>query len=310
MRIAAIQNKMVLPADAPVQAQKQAIMERIVELIEGAVSLKANVVCLQEIWNSPFFLCTREKYPWLEFAEPVEGESTQLLKQLSRQHNLVIISPILELDSVSEVYHNSALVIERGEVVGKQHKNHIPRVGDFNESTYYMEGQTGFRVFETAFGKIGVNICYGRHHPLCWMAYALNGAEVIVNPSATVHGTSESLWSIEARNAAIANHVFTVGINRVGTERYPNPFTSGDGKAAKHEFGHFYGSSYLAAPDGSRTPGLSRVRDGVLVSEIDLNMCRQVKSHWGFAMTARFDTYADLLAKFVRPGFEPNVIKK
>lgn len=80
-----------------------------------------------------------------------------------------------------------------------------------------MEGNTGHKVFQTQFGKIAVNICYGRHHPLNWFMYSMNGAEIIFNPSATVGGLSEPMWSIEARNAAIANHCFTCGINRVGT---------------------------------------------------------------------------------------------
>jgi predicted amidohydrolase len=115
-----------------------------------------------------------------------------------------------------------------GNYIGKSRKNHIPRVGDFNESTYYMESDMGHPVFETAFGKIGINICYGRHHPLNWMvsifttsppcvhlqsydrlideqAYGLNGAEIVFNPSATVGALSEPMWAIEARNAAIAN---------------------------------------------------------------------------------------------------------
>jgi beta-ureidopropionase len=95
-----------------------------------------------------------------------------------------------------------------------------------------MEGNTGHPVFETAFGRIGVNICYGRHHPLNWMAFALNGAEIVFNPSATVGELSEPLWAIEARNAAIANSYFVGAINRVGTEHFPNDFTSGDGKPA------------------------------------------------------------------------------
>ncbi len=103
--------------------------------------------------------------------------------------------------------------------------------------------------------------------------FGLNGAEIVANPSATVGALSEPLWPIEARNAAIANHYFAVAINRVGTEKYANKFTSGDGGPPKNEFGHFYGSSYVAAPDGSRTPGLSRDRDGLLVTEVDLNMC-------------------------------------
>ena len=111
-------------------------------------------------------------------------------------------------------------------------QNHIPRVGDFNESTYYMEGNTGHPVFDTVYGKIAINICYGRHHPLNWQAFGLNGAEIVFNPSATVGALSEPLWGIEARNAAIANSFYTAGINRVGTEVFPNDFTSGDGAAA------------------------------------------------------------------------------
>lgn len=95
-----------------------------------------------------------------------------------------------------------------------------------------MEGNTGHPVFETVFGKIAVNICYGRHHPLNWMAFGLNGAEIVFNPSATVGTLSEPMWGIEARNAAIANSYFVGAINRVGTEVFPNEFTSGDGKPA------------------------------------------------------------------------------
>ena len=105
-----------------------------------------------------------------------------------------------------------------------------------------------------------------------------------------------------------ANNYFTLGINRIGTESFPNAFTSGDGKPAHHDFGHFYGSSYVTAPDGSRTPGLSRTRDGVLISEIDLNHCRQVRDKWGFQMTQRLQMYADALTAAARHDFRPQVI--
>jgi beta-ureidopropionase len=187
---------------------------------------------------------------------------------------MVIVSSILERDEIKGTIHNTAVVTNNnGHIMGRHHKVHIPRVGDFNESTYYMEGNTGHAVFETAFGKIGINICYGRHHPLAWFMYKVNGAEIVINPSATVGGLSEPMWGIEARCAAIANHYYVVGINRIGTEAFENAFTSGDGKPAKKEFGMFYGSSYVAAPDASRTPGLSRTKDGLLVTEIDLNLC-------------------------------------
>lgn len=183
-------------------------------------------------------------------------------------------------------------------------------MGDFNESTYYMESNLGHRIFQTQWGKIAINICYGRHHPQSWMMYGINGAEIVFNPSATVGNLSEHLWPIEARNAAIANSYFTCAINRVGTETFPHEFTSGDKKPAHKNFGHFYGSSYIAAPDGSRTPGLSRNKDGLLVVEMDLNMCRQVKDTWGFRMTQRLELYASSLAEAIKEDYSPPVFKE
>ncbi|CAB3368962.1 Hypothetical predicted protein [Cloeon dipterum] len=259
----------------------------------------------------PFAFCTREKQPWCEFAEDAEtGPTTQFVQKLARQFGMVILSPILERDGVhgDTLWNTTVVVGTSGNVIGKTRKNHIPRVGDFNESTYYMEGNTGHKVFNTKFGKIAINICYGRHHPQNWLMYGINGAEMVFNPSATIGGLSEPLWPIEARNAAIANSYFTFAINRVGTEIFPNEFTSADGKPAHRDFGHFYGSSYAAAPDGSRTPGLSRTNDGLLVTEIDLNLCRQAKDNWGFRMTQRLDLYAESLTKAIKPDYKPDVV--
>ena len=280
-------------------------------MIDAAGSMGVNVLCLQEAWTMPFAFCTREKQPWLEFAENVDGPSTQILARLAKKHNMVIVSPILERDDVhGGTIHNTAVVIgNRGNIIGSHRKNHIPRVGDFNESTYYMEGENGHPVFETEFGKVAINICYGRHHPLNWLMFGINGAEIVFNPSATVGALSEPLWPIEARCAAIANNYFTASINRIGTETFPNAFTSGNGGPAHHDFGHFYGSSYITAPNGARTPGLSRIKDGVLISEIDLNHCRQVKDVWGFQMTQRLEEYAVALTKAARPDFQQQIIK-
>ena len=310
VRVGVIQTQIVEPTDAPVEQQFQALCDRTEKLIHAAGAMGCNVLGLQEAWTMPFAFCTREKHPWLEFAEPIDGPSTRFLAALARQYDMVIVSPILERDEVhGGTIHNTAVVIgNRGNIIGSHRKNHIPRVGDFNESTYYMEGDTGHPVFATQYGRIGINICYGRHHPLNWLMFGLNGAEIVFNPSATVGALSEPLWPIEARCASIANNYFTAGINRIGTESFPNAFTSGDGGEAHNEFGHFYGSSYVAAPDGGRTPGLSRTRDGVLVSEIDLNHCRQVRDKWGFQMTGRLGEYADALRAAASPGFRPQVI--
>ncbi|KAI5712752.1 hypothetical protein M8J75_010861 [Diaphorina citri] len=294
-----------------VPQERSATYDRVEKLINAAGESGVNVLCLQEAWPMPFAFCTREKQPWCEFAESaIDGPSTKFLQNLCIKYNMVIVSPILERDDVTDIIWNTAVVINNhGRVMGKHRKNHIPRVGDFNESTYYFEGNTGHPVFETEFGRIAINICYGRHHPLNWLMFGLNGAEIVFNPSATITGLSEPLWGIEARNAAIANGYFTCAINRVGSETFPNQFTSGDGKPAHTDFGHFYGSSYITAPNGTRTPGLSRVRDGLLVAELDLNLNRQVKDVWGFQMTQRLPMYAESLTQASQLSFEPQRIK-
>ncbi|XP_040272350.1 beta-ureidopropionase [Bufo bufo] len=313
VRVGLIQNKIQLPTTSPVAEQVNAIHRRIADIVEVAALCDVNIICFQEAWTMPFAFCTRERLPWTEFAESAEnGVTTKFCQELAKKYNMVIVSPILERDELhGETLWNTAVVISNtGAVLGKSRKNHIPRVGDFNESTYYMEGNTGHRVFQTAYGKIAVNICYGRHHPLNWLMYSMNGAEIIFNPSATVGELSESLWPIEARNAAIANHCFTCPINRVGNEHFENEFTSGDGKKAHNDFGYFYGSSYVAAPDGSRTPGLSRICDGLLIAEMDLNLCRQTNDKWNFKMTGRHEMYAAELTEAVRPDFQPNIIRE
>ena len=324
-RIGLIQNSIVLPTTAPYLEQYEAIEKKIRVMLDAAGAMGVNVACLQEAWTMPFAFCTREK-EWCEFAEDVyTGRSTKFISEMAKKHNMVIVSSILERDSSDTIWNTAVVVGNHGNVIGFHRKNHIPRVGDFNESTYYMEGKsislnsrqltkglvgnTGHPVFDTDFGKIAINICYGRHHPLNWQAFGINGAEIVFNPSATVGALSEPMWGIEARNAAIANTYFACGINRVGTETFPNEFTSGNGKPAHNDFGHFYGSSYVACPDASRTPGLSRVRDGLLVTEVDLNLIRQVKDKWAFRMTSRLDMYRDLFKKATKIGYKQQVVQ-
>lgn len=313
VKVAVIQNQIHQPTTAPVQKQIDALHKRIGHMIDAAGLADVNIICMQEAWTMPFAFCTRERLPWTEFAESAEdGKTTKFLSSYAKKHNMVIISPILERDEMNlDTIWNTAVVIDNhGQYMGKSRKNHIPRVGDFNESTYYMESEMGHPVFETEFGRIAINICYGRHHPLNWLMYKINGAEIVFNPSATVDSLSEILWPIEARNAAIANSYYTCAINRVGTETFPNEFTSGDGKPAHKSFGHFYGSSYITAPNGKRTPSLSRTKEGLLIVEIDLNLCRQTSDKFGFQMTSRLAMYADKLKTATSSDFKPQIIKQ
>lgn len=312
VKIGVIQNSIKEPTTAPVLEQIKALHERVGTILEAAGKANVNIVCLQEAWTMPFAFCTRERLPWVEFAESAEsGMTTKFLADYAERYNMVIVSPILERDEVNlDTVWNTAVVIDNhGKFMGKSRKNHIPRVGDFNESTYYMESEMGHPVFDTEFGRIAINICYGRHHPLNWLMYKVNGAEIVFNPSATVDSLSETMWPIEARNAAIANSYFTCAINRVGTEEFPNQFTSGDAKPAHTSFGHFYGSSYIAAPDGRRTPGLSRTQDGLLIADVDLNLCRQASDKFGFQMTSRLSMYAKELNEAMNPNFQPKIIR-
>lgn len=313
VRVGIFQHQTPMATNVPIEQMRATMHKMAHDAITTAFYGHANIFCFQETWNMPFAFCTREKQPWCEYAESAtDGPTIKYLQELAKQYNMVIISPILERDEMHcDTIWNTAVVIDNhGDILGKHRKNHIPRVGDFNESTYYYEGNTGHPVFETEFGRIAINICYGRHHPLNWLMFGINGAEIVFNPSATTDGLSEPLWGIEARNAAIANSYFTCAINRVGTEHFQNEFTSANGQPAHTDFGHFYGSSYIAAPNGSRTPGLSRVSNGLLIAEMDLNMCRQVKDVWGFQMTQRLDMYAKSLTDACAPDYERQIIRK
>lgn len=271
VRLALLQHAHPASPSAPFKDQLAAAHARLEAGVAVAAAAGARLMCLQELWHMPFFVCTREK-SWCEFAEDaVTGPSNMLVRTLARKHAMVIVSSILERDAVHvDTVWNTAVVIgPAGNIIGKHRKNHIPRVGAFAESSFYQEGNTGHPVFDIpSLGcRIGVNICYGRHHPLNWLGFALNGAEIVLNPCATSSGLSEPLWPVEARNAAIAFGFFAAGINRVGTEVFPRPFTVGDGQPPTTEFGHFYGSSYVAAPDGSRSDSAPRGADGVVVAD-------------------------------------------
>ena len=168
----------------------------------------------------PYVFSTQDRYPWVEFAESAQnGPTTVFLKELALKYGMVIVSPIFERDEIKDTFWMTAVVIsETGKVIGKVRKNHIPRTNNFNEAAYFGESTLGHPVFDTTFGKIGITICYERHHPQSWMMYGINGAELVFNPNAnTGDDASETSWFVEARSAAIANSYYTFAINRVGT---------------------------------------------------------------------------------------------
>ena len=257
---------------------RDAMLRAHLPLLEQAAERGARILCFQEVFTQPYF-CPSQDAKWYAAAEPVpDGHTTRLLQKHAAKRKMVIIAPIYE-EAAPGVYYNTAAVIDAdGAYLGKYRKTHIPQVAGFWEKFFFKPGNGGWPVFDTAYGKIGVYICYDRHFPEGWRALALRGAEIIFNPSATVAGLSEYLWKLEQPAAAAANGVYIAAINRVGSE-------------APWNIGEFYGQSYIVNPRGDIEAIAGRDRDELLVHDIDLNLVREVRNGWQFLRDRRPDTY-------------------
>jgi len=254
-----------------------------VPLIEQAGKQGVNVLCLQEVFNQPYF-CPSQDVKWYAAVEKIpDGPTVKLMQELAKKYSMVIVVPIYEED-MTGVYYNTAAVIDAdGKYLGKYRKTHIPQVAGFYEKFFFKPGNSGWPVFQTAYCKLGVYICYDRHFPEGWRALALNGAEYIVNPSATVAGLSQYLWELEQPASAAANGCYIGAINRVGTE-------------APWNIGRFYGSSYFVNPRGKIIAKASEDKDELLVADMDWDMVREVRNLWQFFRDRRPETYGPLTA--------------
>ncbi|MNR95556.1 N-carbamoyl-D-amino acid hydrolase [compost metagenome] len=283
VRCGLIQASNPVETQKPVADIKKAMIDKHVKLIEQAAAKGVQMLCLQEIFYGPYF-CAEQTMKWYESAEPVPGGPTILLMQeLAKKHRMVIVVPVYEED-LAGVYYNTAAVIDAdGKYLGKYRKNHIPHCAPgFWEKFYFKPGNLGYPTFKTAYGTIGVYICYDRHFPEGARLLAMNGAEIIFNPSATVAGLSEYLWKLEQPAHAVANQVFVGAINRVGTEKPWN-------------IGEFYGQSYFVNPKGEFLAVASRDKDEVVVADLDLDMIRDVRNTWQFIRDRRPETYGDMV---------------
>jgi beta-ureidopropionase len=252
-------------------------------LIEKAAKQKVQVLCFQEVFTQPYF-CPSQDKKWYRATEKIpDGPTTRLMQRLAKKHGMVIVVPIYE-EEMTGVYYNTAAVIDAdGKFLGKFRKIHIPQVAGFYEKFFFKPGNLGYPVFDTAFCKLGVYICYDRHFPEGWRALALNGAEYIVNPSATVAGLSQYLWNLEQPAAAVANGVYIGAVNRVGTEK---PWS----------IGKFYGSSYFVNPRGQILKQASDNRDELVVADLDMAMVQEVRDLWQFFRDRRPETYGELVS--------------
>ncbi len=261
----------------PVDEIKRAAFEKHLPFIEKAGADGVRILCMQEIFDGPYF-CPSQDGRWYDAAESVPGPTTERLAALARQHEMVLVVPIYEREQAG-VYYNTAAVIDAdGTYLGKYRKNHIPQIAGFWEKFFFKPGNLGYPVFETAYAKVGVYICYDRHFPEGARLLGLNGAEIVFNPSATVAGLSQYLWKLEQPAHAVANGYFMGCINRVGNE---GPWN----------IGKFYGSSYFVDPRGQFLVEASEDRDELVVADLDLDMIEEVRRTWQFYRDRRPETY-------------------
>ena len=273
---------------ALIQAQanmsKQDAVDKHIKMIADASGQGAQVVGLQEIFHGPYF-CAEQDPKWYDTAEPEDGPTVSRMREVAREHGIVLIVPWYEEEQPG-VYYNTACVIERdGTIAGKYRKTHIPHVGPcFWEKFYFKPGNLGYPVFDTSVGRIGLIICYDRHFPEVARELGIKGAEIVFNPSATVESLSRYLWELEQPAHAVANGFWMAASNRVGVEAPLNP--------AK-----FYGSSYFCSPRGKIIAQASDSEDEVLVADLDLDEIREVRNTWQFFRDRRPETYGELVAQ-------------
>ncbi|MCB9948116.1 MAG: acyltransferase [Rhodospirillaceae bacterium] len=258
------------------------MIEAHIPLIDKAGAEGVQVLCFQEVFTQPYF-CPSQDAKWYAAVEKIpDGPTTKLMQEYAKRHHMVIVVPIYEED-ITGVYYNAAAVIDAdGSYLGKYRKTHIPQVAGFWEKFFFKPGNSGWPVFQTAYCKLGVYICYDRHFPEGWRALALAGAEYVVNPSATVAGLSQYLWKLEQPASAAANGYYVGAINRVGTE-------------APWNIGKFYGSSYVANPRGQLIAQGSEDNDELVIADMDMNMVREVRNTWQFFRDRRPETYGPLV---------------
>ena len=265
----------------PVAEIQAAAYDAHLPFIEEAGAKGVQVLCLQEIFNGPYF-CPSQDARWYDAAEPIPGPTTEALAPLARKHQMVLVVPLYERE-IAGVYYNSAAVIDAdGNYLGKYRKNHIPHTSGFWEKFFFKPGNLGYPVFETRYARVGVYICYDRHFPEGARLLGLNGAEIVFNPSATVAGLSQYLWKLEQPAHAVANGYFMGCSNRVGTE-------------APWDLGRFYGSSYFVDPRGNFLAEASEDKDELLVADMDLEMIEEVRRVWQFYRDRRPETYGEMM---------------
>jgi N-carbamoylputrescine amidase len=272
-------------------------LKKAVARVGEARKKGADVVCLPELYRSPYF-CQKEDARLFDLAEPVPGPSTEALGRAAREAGVVVVAPIFEKRALG-LYHNTAAIIDtNGEVAGLYRKMHIPDDPAFYEKFYFTPGDLGFRAIDTAKGKIGTLICWDQWYPEGARLTALQGAAVLFYPTAigwhphekAEHGVPQrDAWRTIQRGHAIANGVYVAVVNRVGHEIPPE---GGPGL-------EFWGSSFVADPFGVVIAEGSTDKEEILVAKVDLARIEEVRRNWPFLRDRRIDAYSGIERRFL-----------
>jgi N-carbamoylputrescine amidase len=269
-------------------------LARAVGHVREAARQGAQVICLPELFQSRYF-CQTEDHRFFALAEPIPGPATERLGKLAGELGVVLIASLFE-KRAEGLYHNTTAVLDAdGSYLGKYRKMHIPDDPNYYEKFYFTPGDLGYRSWETRFARAGVLICWDQWYPEAARLTALTGAQILFYPTAigwllpekAEYGAAQQAsWETIQRSHAIANGVYVVAVNRVGTEPGPNQGIE------------FWGGSFVAAPDGGI---LARAGTGeeVLVLTVDTRRVDVARTHWPFLRDRRVESYGDLMKRYI-----------
>lgn len=271
---------------------------RLAKGISDLASRGAELIVLQELHNSLYF-CQVENVDNFDLAEPIPGPSTAFFGELAKQLQVVIVTSLFERRAPG-LYHNTAVVLDKdGSIAGKYRKMHIPDDPAYYEKFYFTPGDIGFKPIDTSIGRLGVLVCWDQWYPEAARLMALQGAELLIYPTAIGYESSDTAeeqqrqrmaWQTVQRGHAVANGLHVVTVNRVGLEADPSGQTNGI---------QFWGTSFVAGPQGELIYEASQDEEESIIVDIDLKRSEQVRRWWPFLRDRRIENYTDITKRFM-----------
>lgn len=273
-------------------------LQKLAKGIAQAAQRGAELVVLQELHNTPYF-CQTENPDLFDLAEPIPGPSTDFFGTLARQFGIVIVTSLFERRAAG-LYHNTAVVIEKdGTIAGKYRKMHIPDDPAYYEKFYFTPGDLGFEPIDTSVGRLGVQVCWDQWYPEGARLMALRGADLLIYPTAIGYESSDTpeeqarqreAWTTVQRGHAVANGLPVIAVNRTGHEPDPSGQTHGI---------QFWGSSFVAGPQGEFLYRAEIDEEVVAIVDIDLQRSENVRRWWPFLRDRRIEEFAPLAKRYL-----------